>query len=503
MTPLFRLTGLTGLIGLITIVLVCNPTTTRAQTQTGHSFEIVHDENLPIAVNRGGARFAGELFTYTEILTINSEDQRKRRRPLLPSAFLRGPDGRYYVVDSARERRTIYVYDSEGRYLDSFGEAGEKPGEFDTPVLQTIQGDTLLIFDGGLDRLTWLNTDGTLLDTLTVTRYRFPWQYQGDDGEYVQPYRAQAEREEAYRTQVTYPTEAWRLTDGRALVLETSEWPRVQALSRATVYAAGGDTLSAFGTREIKTGTWGYFDQPMRMPVGMPGRGTARGGRSGGGRPGGDRTAEDRSGTAPSRRAPTIRYKTTIFLPFAPLPMARYVPGRGILLSTGLEPRLTWHDLDGDPIRQIRFEAEPAEVSASDRENFETGYQQYLAGLEPGQRMAAEGRKRYQLLPRTKTFWTWVHLDDAGYYWLRRNEEYLWKDGNVSHTYWLLSPDGEFLGTTTAPPDFHTRELWQEWVTPVAVSDGHFLTITTGAEEGDWTLTVYRMEPSVPGFVYP
>ena len=484
MTPLFRLTGLTGLIA---IVLVPGPAPARAQTQTGHSFEIVLEENLPTAVTRGGPRYQDELFTYTEVLTIRSEDQKKRRRPLLPSAFVRGSDGRYFVVDYAQERRTIYIWDSEGEYLDSFGEEGEKPGEYISPVLQSIQGDTLLIFDAGLDRLTWLRADGTLIDTLTVIRYRFPWRYQGGQRQLMRPYSALAEREEAYRTQVTYPTEAWVLDDGRRLVLETSEWPRVRALSRAAVYSPAGDTLAAFGTREVKSGTWGYYEEPPPMPN-APSRPL----------PGG-RNWRDLI----PRNRPPIRYKTTIFLPFAPQPAARYYPGRGILVSTGDEPQLTWYDTDGDPIGRIRIDTDPEPVIDSDRERFEAGYQEYLRGLDPGQRMAAEGRKRYQLLPRTKAFWTWVHCDDAGCYWLRRHEDYVWEDGNVSHTYWLLSPEGEFLGSTTAPPDFYTRELWQEWITPVAVSDSHFLTITLGSEEGDWTLTVYRMEPAAAGFSYP
>ncbi len=456
--------------------------------QSDHMFSVTREHDIQIAVTRGGPAYTGELFTYTEVFSFDLAGMKERERPHSPSAILQGVDSRFYIVDSDQERRTIFVFNNDGEYLDSFGRGGGKPGEFSAPILQTVGKDTLVLFDGAFGRITRFTASGTLIDTMSVIRYSYPWYYNDATRTRTrQPANIQAEFDDYNQTQVTYPISAWRLMGGGHLVLETSQWPRAEAISRAVVYSSNHDTLAVFGTREIQTGTWAFYNRPVPMPgtrpnMSIPGFPVDRFSRTTG---------------------PTMRGKAPVRLPYASLPVALYHPPNGVLLSTGTEPILTWYDLEGKQTQRIEIEAEPERVTATDRQIFEQAYREYFFGLDETMQMVTEGIKNYLLLPNIKAFWTLVSIDDAGYYWLRRQDSYVWENGNSRFTYWILSPEGEFLGSTTAPPSFLNTKSRQEWVTPVSISNGYFFTITQDASESGWVITGYHIEPNVIGLVYP
>lgn len=467
-----------GIALLITVpfILLCAGGT--GLPQEAHSFIVIEEDGIPTAVTSGGPRFQGELFEFEEVLTLDLENLRKRHRIEKPVAFVSGPDGHFYVADGDRFR--IAVFDERGGFVRSFGDEGDRPGEFYQLVIQAVRGDTIEVFDGENDRVTRFRTDGTLVDTLTVERYRFPWKERPKRG-FRDPWEEQAEEEEWHKTQVTYPIAACRLPGDRLVVLEVSEWPRASALARATVYSSGGDTVAAVGTGGVRTGTWAYYsrrpERTMQRPEGQMGR--------------------------PGFQPRNIRFKQTVRLPFAPLPSALYRENQGILLSSGDEPVLSWYRPNGEFEARVRINMKPGPVTDDDKESFEHDYQEWISELDLSRRSEAEGKKRFLLLPDTKAFWTHVYVDDAGFYWLRTPGGYIWEDGNQRFTYWILSPEGEFLGLTEAPETFYSSESWQEYVTPVSVSSGHFMAITKSAYSEEFNLKVYRIRPAVSGLVYP
>ena len=74
--------------------------------------------------------------------------------------------GRIWIVDGASNE--IRAFDRRGSFLFAHGGAGSGPGEFrEGPVIRVV-GDTILAWDAGLRRLTWLRTDGAVQRTLPV-----------------------------------------------------------------------------------------------------------------------------------------------------------------------------------------------------------------------------------------------------------------------------------------------------------------------------------------------
>ena len=75
-----------------------------------------------------------------------------------------GEDGAVYVLDALS--RTIRVFDDAGNEVDTFGQRGEGPGEFERPnQLVWGPGGQLWVFDPGVGRLTSFTADGDLVGT--------------------------------------------------------------------------------------------------------------------------------------------------------------------------------------------------------------------------------------------------------------------------------------------------------------------------------------------------
>lgn len=73
---------------------------------------------------------------------------------------VRLPDGRIALADAGSGE--VRIFDAEGRILVRSGGAGEGPGEFRSMEwLRPYRGDSLAVFDGVLDRVTILASDGT------------------------------------------------------------------------------------------------------------------------------------------------------------------------------------------------------------------------------------------------------------------------------------------------------------------------------------------------------
>lgn len=76
------------------------------------------------------------------------------------------PDGRIVVVNSGSQE--IRIYDGEGRPLERLGGNGDGPGEFRQPALAGVRGDTLIVYDMNLRRVTLLHPDAGVLGDYSV-----------------------------------------------------------------------------------------------------------------------------------------------------------------------------------------------------------------------------------------------------------------------------------------------------------------------------------------------
>ncbi len=191
-----------------------------------------------------------------------------------------------------------------------------------------------------------------------------------------------------------------------------------------------------------------------------------------------------------------------VYIPYGCVPSAAYHSDLGTLVSSGHEPVLTWYDDRGDPTRRIRIPCLNNTLTDADRERYD--------------RLWSERRERFPerageirvygdpaLLPDRKACWTYIHIDDAGYLWLRTSDpiyfDLLLPEGQ---TYHLLDREGGYLGITRTPQVI--SEISQQvYLTPVSVADGYFMGISQDPETGANLMKVYRMVPVAEGFRYP
>jgi len=134
--------------------------------QPGHSFELVEENGIPVAVNSAVPQFSGELFTYEKAVEIVPDPDVEESFLYDPNSFTVDEDGVVYVAEQRNFR--VSVWDREGNYLRSIGQRGEGPGEFPFgPVANLDVRDGILsvpILQQG--RTMRFRTDGTYIDTL-------------------------------------------------------------------------------------------------------------------------------------------------------------------------------------------------------------------------------------------------------------------------------------------------------------------------------------------------
>jgi hypothetical protein len=83
------------------------------------------------------------------------------------SSAARQSDGDIVVVDAGA--RTVRLYDGEGRLLKTLGGPGSGPGEFQDPGRVTVTGgDTVVVWDNSLFRITRFDPQGDLAEVQTL-----------------------------------------------------------------------------------------------------------------------------------------------------------------------------------------------------------------------------------------------------------------------------------------------------------------------------------------------
>lgn len=172
-------------------------------------------------------------------------------------------------------------------------------------------------------------------------------------------------------------------------------------------------------------------------------------------------------------------------------PGAIYVPDKGILISTGIDPVMDWYDLNGDHFKTIRLDIPPEPVTAEEHsailsrldQEIEEAQSPIMESIRIEQRKIAE-------IPESKGYWCRLSVDEAGFIWAQKPYPYYLDEYPERSTYLIFSPEGEYLGITVVPTNSGT------------VSRDHFLAIQWDEETGTSQLIVYRITAAVAGLQY-
>jgi hypothetical protein len=180
-------------------------------------------------------------------------------------------------------------------------------------------------------------------------------------------------------------------------------------------------------------------------------------------------------------------------IPFSARPVAEYVADRGLLLTTGAEPVLWWYRLDGTLAQKVTLDLAPRIVT---KEEKDTRIAQVNQQIEEAD---SELRRNYYIatreglvFPETKPHWNDVFVDDGEYIWLRITESPEERQlAGGGRAYYVLSPEGEYLGRTRAP------------ATGKVVRGCLLLGFVTDPDTDDEIPTVWQLVPQAEGFKYP
>lgn len=152
------------------LFLIIIPSCSTTDDSTEHSFQVFEDNAITFAVTSGGPKFQEELFTY-ELVTELKEDEREDSLLNNPGLPQFDSQGSIYMPDYGDDR--IAVFDGNGIYERSIGRRGNGPGEFQSIRYMEVLGDSLIIQDRSLNRITVYHLNGRLIDTFTSLSGRF------------------------------------------------------------------------------------------------------------------------------------------------------------------------------------------------------------------------------------------------------------------------------------------------------------------------------------------
>lgn len=110
---------------------------------------------------------ASEAQQAQEVLSLGELEGREDVAFTRINSVVIGPDGRILVLEASD--LTIRVFDPQGRFLHRIGRLGSGPGEFRALSGAAFIGDTLVVFDWNLRRLTYFRPNGEVARTRLTT----------------------------------------------------------------------------------------------------------------------------------------------------------------------------------------------------------------------------------------------------------------------------------------------------------------------------------------------
>ncbi len=209
----------------------------------GHTFEVVDEDGVSVAVSSAVPKHTEELFTYEKVLEIRADPDLADSFLFRPVSFTLGDDGLYYVADTDNHR--VAVFDGEGTFVHAIGSEGEGPGELQYPYTVLVQDGILTVFANKTTRFT---TGGAFIDNLAVPQ---PPVYRSSDGLFVSFGTPQGAREDGYYY-VGLRAEITTAARETIAVVESPQlrYARLEGRTRHELHF-GGYPVALYGTDEI------------------------------------------------------------------------------------------------------------------------------------------------------------------------------------------------------------------------------------------------------------
>jgi len=177
-------------------------------------------------------------------------------------------------------------------------------------------------------------------------------------------------------------------------------------------------------------------------------------------------------------------------LPFTSHPAMAWAAD-GIYLIDGQNPVVAHFALDGTPIRRITLDLPDQPVTRADQLRYIQDLETRIAEAAGDEFDVLTATRETLTFPEKRSHWSGIQVDDAGFLWLEVPEWDQALDGyGVGRLYQVLSPDGEYLGTTRAPAAGR-------------VLRGHLLGVRIDPRTGREDYIAWRLLPQAEGFVYP
>lgn len=155
----------TAFIIILAFLVSCSS----SETTQSHTFLVYEENGVTVAETKGGPKYIQELFTYEYLFTLQ-EDEREQSILAMPHTPYMDEEGNIYLVDGRGSYIRIAVFDQTGVYQQDISRAGNGPGEYQSPVILSIDRDILTIWDRQLLRLSRYNLDGTFIDMKSIPR---------------------------------------------------------------------------------------------------------------------------------------------------------------------------------------------------------------------------------------------------------------------------------------------------------------------------------------------
>ncbi len=148
-------------IALLSLAVGCG-----RRTPASLGLTVRDSAGVQIVDNAGAGELSADILDHPKTtLLIGREDGPEYVRFFrITSVF--GHADHIYVVDAGEQ--SLRVFDTKGEYVRTIGRAGEGPGEFGEPAFPFITGDTLVIWDARLRRVTLFSLAGEVLDVVSL-----------------------------------------------------------------------------------------------------------------------------------------------------------------------------------------------------------------------------------------------------------------------------------------------------------------------------------------------
>lgn len=130
---------------------------------------VVHDTigGVPSVMSPGRGMLGDTVpWKFTQFLLVTGDQLYDRKAAVYSLDVGILPNGNVLVLDTGNRR--VLRFRPDGAYIDSFGEPGDEPGQFVSPLFLDIANDRVYVLDSGLNRVTEFDTAGIFLSRFEV-----------------------------------------------------------------------------------------------------------------------------------------------------------------------------------------------------------------------------------------------------------------------------------------------------------------------------------------------